>query len=68
MKFYLIKGLMTFDQDTCLHSVVVGNLKANTDYKWKVTIANTWVENYGCSGRNLQTNNKIILYFYFKAI
>lgn len=45
-------GLMTYDDQTCLFSVSVANLKPNFQYKWKVVIGNTWTENYGCSGLN----------------
>ena len=45
-------GLMTFNEEECFHSVVFSNLQPNTQYKWKVTIGNSWKENYGCSGCN----------------
>jgi hypothetical protein len=41
---------MTFNEEECFHSVIFSNLKPDTQYKWKVVIANSWKENYGCSG------------------
>ena len=44
------KGLMTFDEQTCSYILVMTGLKPSFSYKWKVTVNNMWVENYGCGG------------------
>lgn len=44
------RGLMTFDQRACMYVLAVVGLKSNFNYKWKITIDNSFKENYGCSG------------------
>ena len=43
-------GLLTYDQDVCAYVLVVKGLKPSFEYKFKVTIDNSWKENYGCGG------------------
>lgn len=40
-------GLMTFDQRSCLYELVITNIKPNFKYLWKVTVDNSFKENYG---------------------
>lgn len=40
-------GLMTFDEGECNYNLVIKGINASTNYKWKVTIDNSFAENYG---------------------
>jgi len=41
-------GRMSFNAAKCVYTLAVGGLVPNNIYKWKVTINNSWKENYGC--------------------
>ncbi|RNA38528.1 Alpha catalytic domain containing [Brachionus plicatilis] len=45
-------GLLKFDEASCLYTLVVGGLKPNFKYFWKMAVDGTWAVNYGCSGFN----------------
>ncbi len=40
-------GLMTFENKTCMYTIVLENLKPRAKYLWKVAIDNSFNENYG---------------------
>jgi hypothetical protein len=46
------KGLMEFDETSCIYILVLTGLKKSFQYSWKVSINDAWVESYGCNGLN----------------
>jgi hypothetical protein len=53
------QGLMAFDEANCRYTVVIGDLKPNIQFSWKITIGNTWNQNVGCgNGGNCQFRTK----------
>lgn len=46
------RGLLNFEEKICSYTLILLNLKPNKDYKWKITIDDSFKENYGCSGSN----------------
>lgn len=50
-------GLLTYDLNTCEYYLVILDLAPKTEFAWKVTVNNAWVENYGCGGDCKFTSN-----------
>lgn len=40
-------GLMTYDENTCVYFLTLDKLKTYTEYEWKLTIDDSFNENYG---------------------
>lgn len=43
-------GLFDYDANLCKYTLVMTGLKPKFEYRWKVTVDNSWAVNYGCNG------------------
>ena len=52
-------GLLVYDANVCKYELVIDGLKPKFEYRWKVTVNNAWIENYGCSGDCVFKTNSV---------